>query len=106
MDIPLSFREQEAVENFIQYTGSITNWDTEQGFRTLLSYLEQQKIGIRIEDHKPQWKVFLQDPEGAFMAVGLSFDKQPWKALALAVVQAAFTNPIGFGPAFRQNGYE
>jgi len=101
----LTFREQETIDNFIQYTGSITNWDSEQGFRTLMAHLEQQKIGIRIEDHKPQWKVILQDPEKAFLAIGTSYDEQPWKALALAVVQAAIGNPIGFDLTFRQNGY-
>ena len=100
----LSFREQEKIEDYIQYKGSITNWDSEQGFHTLMTYLEQLDIGIRIEDHEPQWRVFLQDSEGDHIGTGLSFDKQPWKALALAVVQASFKDPIGYGQAFRQTG--
>lgn len=102
----LSFSEQEKIDDFIQYKESMANWDSERGFHTLMTYLEKFDIGIRIEDHKPQWRVFLQDSEGNHIGTGLSFDEQPWKALALAVVQASLNDPIGYGPAFRQSGYK
>jgi hypothetical protein len=101
----LSFQEQEAIEDFIQYTGSITYWDSEQGFRTLLAHLEQFNVGVRIEDHSPQWKVYLKDPEGAFLSIGTSYDERPWRALALAVVQARINDPVGFAPGYRHVGY-
>jgi hypothetical protein len=102
----LTFQEQEAVEDYIQYSGPIVNWDTRTGFTTLLNYLERMGIGVRIEDHQPQWKAFLQDSGGALLGIGTGFDDQPYRALALAVVQAGINDPVGkHSHSYRHNGY-
>jgi len=95
----VTWRDQEAVDDFIQYSGSTVNWDSETGFHTLMTYLEHMRLGIRIEDHGDafgKWKVFLQDTEGALIGMGTCFDEKPWTALIKAVVQASINNPVGY----------
>ena len=101
----LTWRDQEAVDDFIQYRGQSIDWTSETGFHTLMQELEAMKLGIRIEDHDKLWRVFLHDTGGALIGVGASYDPKPFVALVKAVVNAGIDNPVGFGPAFRHDGY-
>ena len=97
----VTYNDQEKVDDFIQYRGSSINWNSENGFHTLMQHLETMKLGIRIEDHDRNWKVFIQDPEGALIGIGSSWDQKPYTALVKAVVAASLNNPVGYGPAFK-----
>lgn len=105
----ITFTDQEAVDDFVQYSGEGINWNSENGFHTLMHKLESMKLSIRIEDHRdsvgPRWKTIIQDPEGALAGMGTCFDPQPFASLIKAVVQAGLNNPVGYNHNYRQNGY-
>jgi len=94
--VSITFREQERIEDFIQFSGSPVDWASREGFNLLLSNLEKAGFKVRIEDHQPQWKVQVKDSEGAILGAGSTYDAQPYEALAKAVIQAAISSPYGY----------
>ena len=92
----MTFRDQERIEDFIQFSGDPTDWTSREGFNLLLSNLEKAGFLVRIEQHNMLWKSVLQDSDGALIGVGNSYEKEPYESLARAVVQAAINSPYGY----------